>query len=90
MFYHFVLHSGAVSSELGLAVHYIISPPTCTHTDPSSPPHDKKAVREFAYLALITRSVSSVINELGEVQRGREGGRGGVVGEAIDLTLLCF
>ena len=60
---------------------------TCHQTALSTPQFpqlpDKKAVAEFAYLALITRSVSSVIN-------GEGGGGGEELGEAIEFSLLCL
>ena len=60
---------------------------TCHQTALSTPQSpqlpDKKAVAEFAYLALITRSVSSVINEVGG--RGRRRGVGG--GHRIQLIM---
>ena len=65
MFYHFVVPS----EEQCSGVQNMILP-TCTKPAQIPPLHDKKAAWEFAYLALITRSVSSVINEVGE----REGG----------------
>ena len=52
------------------------------------PPHDKKAVREFAYLALITRSVSSVINEVGENEGGRRVREGGGGGHRFNLIMF--
>ena len=59
---------------------------TCHQTALSTPRSsllpDKKAVAEFAYLALITRSVSSVING--------EGGGEEELGEAIEFSLLCL
>ena len=60
---------------------------TCHQTALSTPKSpqlpDKKAVAEFAYLALITRSVSSVIN--GEGGGGERRGVGG--GHRIQLIM---